>query len=98
MMATSLIFTTFLLGLFVFAGGAYGVLYCAAQLRANRSTIHAAYACYAAQLILILLVCLYTPLTALWKLFVVLSGLAYAIIPSVTWRYIDRLHHGRYSS
>ena len=95
MTASSLIVTTVLLGLFVLAGGAYGVLYCAAQLRSNRSTMQAGYACYVAQFIFMLLVCLYTPLTAPWKLFLVLSGLAYAIIPSVTWRYIDRLHHSR---
>ena len=94
-MATSLIATTMLLGLFVLAGGAYGVLYCAARLHSNRLLMRAGYGCYVAQFFVMLLVCLYTPLAAPWKLFIVLSGLAYAIIPSVTWRYVDRLHHSR---
>jgi hypothetical protein len=95
MTASSLIGTTVLLGLFVLSGGAYGVLYCAAQLRSSRSTMHAGYACYVAQFTFMFLACVYTPLSAPWKLLLVLSGLAYAFIPSVTWRYIDRLHHSR---
>ena len=93
MNATSLIATTILLGLFVLTGGAYGILYCAAQLRADRLYMRAGYVCYAAQFLVVLLVCVYTPLAVPWKLFVVLSCLAYAFIPSVTWRYVDKLHH-----
>ena len=91
----SLFATSAALGLFVLAGGAYGVLYAMGMARSNRSLERAGYACYAGQLLLVLAVCLSSPLDSLWKLFIAVSGIAYGFIPPATWRLLETLHHDR---
>jgi hypothetical protein len=87
-----LIVTSVVLGLFVLAGGCYGTLYSAAILRSSRQLMRTAYACYAVQVALAVLVCGYTPLTLPWKLLIVLSAVAYVFIPVLAWRYMDGTH------
>lgn len=92
MTPTALITTSVLLGLFVLAGGGYGGLYAAGKLKGVRNFMIAAYACYAVQVALTLLILWLTPLAPVWKFFLVLSGAAYAVIPPVTWQYLEQLH------
>lgn len=92
MTPTALITTSILLGLFVLAGGGYGGLYCVARLKGLRTCLVAAYGCYAAQALLVLAILWLTPLASEWKFFIVLSGAAYAVIPPITWQYLDQLH------
>jgi hypothetical protein len=92
---TALFVTSAALGLLVLSGGAYGVLYALGAARSSPPLVHASYACYAVQLLLVLAVCLGSPLAALWKLFIAVSGLAYGFIPPATWRLLETLHHDR---
>jgi hypothetical protein len=91
----SVIVTSAALGLFVLAGGAYGVLYAVGMARSSASLERVSYACYAGQLLLVLAVCLGSPLDSLWKLFIAVSGIAYGFIPPATWRLLEKLHHDR---
>jgi hypothetical protein len=91
----SIFATSAALGLFVLAGGAYGVLYALGAARSSRSLERASYACYAGQLLLMLAVCLGSPLDSLWKLFIAVSGITYGFIPPATWRLLETLHHDR---
>jgi len=91
----SVIATSAALGLFVLAGGAYGVLYAVGMARSSPSLERVSYACYAGQLLLVLAVCLGSPLDSLWKLFIAVSGIAYGFIPPATWRLLEKLHHDR---
>src|SRR5579862_4234768 len=95
MTSASLFATSGALGLLVLAGGAYGVLYALGEARSSPSLIRLSYACYASQLLLVLAVCLDSPLASLWKLFIAVSGVAYGFIPPVTWRLLDTLHHNQ---
>lgn len=90
---TALIATAILLGLFVLAGGGYGTLYGAGRLMARRGFRVAGYACYIIQVALVVVIVWMTPLDPMWKAFIALSGLAYAFIPPVTWRYVEQMHH-----
>ncbi len=92
MSPAALIVTALLLGLFVLTGGGYGLLYCAGRLRHSRRLLASGYVCYGLQVLIVAVILAATPLTAGWKALVVLSGAAYAAIPPVTWRYLDRLH------
>lgn len=89
----ALLSTSVALGLIVLSGGAYGILYGAAALRASRSLSWAGYACYGVQLLLTAAVCFAAPLAPLWKSFLILSGIAYGFIPPLTWRLLQALHH-----
>jgi len=91
----SLFLTSAALGLFVLAGGAYGVLYSTGLARSNRLLERAGYACYGGQLLIALGVCLGSPLGWVWKLFVAVSGVAYGFIPPATWHLLETLHHDR---
>ena len=91
-MQTSLVATAMLLGLFILAGGCYGVLYAAGMLRSSAPLQRAAYACYVVQLLVALATCVMTPLDPLWKLFVVASGVAYGFIPPAVWRVLETMH------
>lgn len=95
MTPAALIYTAVLLGFFVLAGGGYGGLYSAGRLRASRGLIRAGLACYLVAALLAVAICLLTPLAPMWKAFILLSGFAYAVIPPVTWRYLDKLHRAR---
>jgi len=88
----ALIQTTVMMGLLVLAGGAWGVLYCLGRARARRDLLRAGYCCYALALALALAIGLLSPLTLGWKLLILASALAYAAIPPVTLRYLERLH------
>jgi len=88
----ALIRTTVLMGLLVLAGGGWGVLYCLARVRARRDLLRAGAACYALVLVLALAICALSPLDVGWKLLIVASALAYAVIPPVTMRHLERLH------
>lgn len=92
---TSLFATSAALGLLVLSGGAYGVLYALGVARSSPSLVRASYACYAGQLLLVLAVCLGSPLAVLWKVFVAVSGVAYGFIPPATWRLLVSLHHNQ---
>lgn len=80
------------LGLFVLAGGAYGALYSIGRLRARRAMVHAGRACWVIAFALALAIALVTPLDWGWKLLILVSALAYAMIPPITWRYLEREH------
>ncbi len=92
MTPAALIYTSALLGLFVLAGGGYGGLYAAGRIWARPGLVHAGYASYGAAALIVLAICLVTPLAPLWKTFVVMSALVYAAIPPITWRYLEKLH------
>ncbi|MBS0577777.1 MAG: hypothetical protein JSR36_00790 [Proteobacteria bacterium] len=93
MMPANLVGTAVALGLFVLAGGAYGVLYTASVARSSILLERASYLCYVSQLLIALAVCLVSPLGLLWKLFIATSALAYGFIPPVTWRLLEKMHH-----
>ena len=88
----SLFATAVLLGLFVLAGGGYGILYGTAMLRSSVVLGRAGYACYAAQLLIALTVCVSSPLNLLWKVFIAASGIAYGFIPPAIWRLLETMH------
>lgn len=89
----ALLATSLALGLIVLTGGAYGILYGAASLRSSRPLMRVGYACYCIQLLLVAGVCFASPLAVVWKSFLILSGIAYGLIPPVTWRLLHVLHH-----
>lgn len=88
----SLIGTALLLGLFVLAGGAYAGLYSIGRLRARAGWVRASHWCYAAAFLCAAAIGLATPLAYGWKLLILGSAIAYAVIPPLTWRYLERLH------
>jgi hypothetical protein len=90
--AAALMSTSILLALFVLSGGAYGLLYGAGELRSSAAIRRAAYACYGAQLMVALIVCVMSPLHPNWKVFLGLSALAYGFIPPLLWRFLDDMH------
>jgi len=93
----SLFATAILLGLFVLAGGSYGIVYGIAMLRSNALLGRTGYACYAAQLLIALAVCLGSPLHPLWKLFIAASAVAYGFIPPAVWRLLETMHRNEAS-
>jgi hypothetical protein len=94
MSPADLIITAVLLGLFVAAGGAYGILFAAAQLRGSAQLARVAQGCYMLQLLIALAVCFGSPLALVWKLFIVASAAAYGFIPPLMWRLLDAMHRG----
>lgn len=84
--------TAILMGLFMTCGGAWALLYCLGQTRGSRPLARLATVFYALALVLALVIAVATPLMLRWKLLIVFSGLAYAVIPPVTLRYLERLH------
>lgn len=92
MSPVNLIITAVLLGLFVAAGGAYGILFAAAQLRDSAQLARAGQACYVLQLLIALAVCIGSPLALMWKLFIVASAAAYGFIPPLMWRLLEAMH------
>lgn len=87
-----LIETALLLGLFVAAGGGYCGLYAIGRLRGRAGLVYAGRACWAVAFALALAIAVLTPLDAGWKLLILASAAVYAVIPPVTWRYLERLH------
>jgi hypothetical protein len=85
-----------LLGLFVLAAGAYGVLYGVGRLQESRRLIKAAKVAYAALCAIVAAIVIATPLGFGWKLLIVASAAVYYAIPPITWRHLHRIHrdHG----
>lgn len=92
MSPADLIFTAVLLGVFVASGGAYGILYAAAQLRGSAPLARAARGCYVLQLLIALDVCVSSPLALPWKVFLAASAAAYGFIPPLMWRLLEAMH------
>lgn len=92
MTPVALIETAVLLGLFVLAGGGYGSLYSVGRLRSRSGLVRAGGACWLAAFGCALAIAALTPLDVGWKLLILASAIVYAVIPPVTWRYLERLH------
>lgn len=92
MTAAALLPTAILLGVYVLCAGCYGLVYALGQLRGNRLVILSAFGFYGAQGVITILLLMLTPLALGWKLFLFFSFLAYAAIPPVTWRHLERTH------
>ncbi len=92
MTPAALIVTALLLGVFVAAGGAYGMLYAAAQLRGSTALARIGQACYAGQLLVAVTLCVGTPLALPWKLFIAASAVVYGFIPPLVWRLLEAMH------
>lgn len=92
MTPAAILFTASLMGLFVLAGGAYGSLYSIGRLRGQPVLVRFSGFCYAATLLCALAIAALTPLDFGWKLLILGSAAVYAIIPPMTWRYLQRLH------
>jgi len=88
----ALLETAVLLGLFVLAGGGYGGLYSIGRSAARPSLVRAARVCWVVAFAIALVITYATPLDAGWKLLILASALVYAVIPPVTWRYLERTH------
>lgn len=92
MTPAALIETAVLLGLFVLAGGAYGGLYSVGRLAVRPSLVRAARACWVLAFALALIIAAATPLDVGWKVLILASAVVYAVIPPMTWRYLERTH------
>ncbi|HET7261492.1 MAG TPA: hypothetical protein VFK60_06660 [Casimicrobiaceae bacterium] len=88
----SLLETAVLLGLFVLAGGGYGGLYSVGRAAGRPALIRAGRACWVGALAIAVVIAAATPLGVGWKLLILVSALVYAVIPPVTWRYLERTH------
>ena len=87
-----LLITSGLLGLFALAGGCYGALFAFGKSWRREPLVNAARVCYVVQLAITVAIALDTPLLWYWKVFIVLSSIAYGFIPPTTMRYLVRLH------
>jgi len=94
----TMVATALLLGAFVAAAGAYGLLYCLSRLRDRRGLRIGSYLSYTALSVIAAMVIALTPLHAGWKVLIAASCIAYLMIPPVTWRYLTRLHRGEKKS
>jgi len=90
----ALIQTALMMGLLVAAGSAWSLLYCLGKTRARSDLMHAALGCYAIALGLAIAIAIDSPLSIGWKLLILVSALAYAGIPPMTLRYLQRTHEG----
>lgn len=88
----ALIETAVLLGLFVLAGGGYGGLYSIGRLSARPLLVRLGLACWSLAFALAVVIALATPLDPGWKALILGSAIAYAVIPPVTWHYLERTH------
>ena len=84
--------TAVLLGGFVTAAGAYGLLYCAARISDHQMLRAGGYASYAALCATAFALVGFTPLHVGWKVLIAASCAIYLMIPPMTWRYLVRLH------
>jgi len=92
MTPAALLETAVLLGLFVLAGGGYGGLYSIGRIAARPALVRAGYVCWMVALAIALTITLATPLGVGWKLLILASALVYAVIPPMTWRFLERTH------
>lgn len=88
----ALIETSLLLGLFVLAGGAYGVFYAFGRLRSRPGLVRTGRVFCALTFGCALAVAVLTPLAPEWKLLILASAVAYVFIPPVTWHHLEREH------
>ncbi len=88
-----LIVTSLLLGGFVAAGGAYGILLSIGNAVRENRWRRTAIVAYVLQCAFALAVIAATPLDWWWKLLVAVSVALYYFIPPVTWRYLIHIHH-----
>jgi len=91
MSAAQMLSTSLLLGTFVLLAGCYGLLYCLARLRRSGRLGRAAAAAYLFQGLATGLLALGS-LELWWKGLLVASFVAFAAIPPLTWRFLERLH------
>ncbi len=89
MRPNELIVTALLLGTFVAAGGAYGILLSFGYAMHNRPFVLAARGAYVLQCVVALGILFATPLDWWWKLLIAASGAAYYFVPPLTWRYLE---------
>jgi len=92
MTPSAMLATALLLGGFVTAAGAYGLLYCAARISGHRLLRAGGYVSYAALCLIAFTLVAFTPLYVGWKVLIAASCAVYLMIPPVTWRYLTRLH------
>jgi len=88
---TQMLGTSLLLGAFVLLAGCYGLLYCLARLRENRTLARAAFAAYLLQGVTAGLLAS-GELDFWWKALLLASFIAYLPIPPLTWRLLENLH------
>ena len=88
----AMVTTALMLGAFVAAAGTYGLLYCLYRLWGRPALRIASVACYCVLCALTIAILVLTPLHFGWKILIAASCIAYLAIPSVTWRYLQRLH------
>ena len=92
MTPTALIETSLLMGLFVLAGGAYGILYAFGRLHSRPNLVRAGRLCCALAFSCAVAITVLTPLEDGWKLLILVSAALYIVIPPVTWRHLEREH------
>ena len=92
MTPSAMLVTALLLGGFVAAAGAYGLLYCAARISEHKMLRAGGYLSYAGLCLIAFALVAFTPLNVGWKVLVAASCAVYLMIPPVTWRYLTRLH------
>jgi len=93
MTPAEMLITASLLGGFVLAAGAYGLLYCAARISEHNKLLRTGgYISYAAMCLIAFALVAFTPLHLGWKVLILVSCAVYLMIPPMTWRYLARLH------
>lgn len=88
-----LIVTSLLLGGFVAAGGAYGILLSIGNAVREARWQRYALGAYAVQCAFAVAVIATTPLDWWWKLLIAASVAVYYFVPPMTWRYLIHIHH-----
>ncbi len=92
MTSLGLLQTGIWLGGLIFLAGCYGILYGIGRLSRRPSVRIAGFACYGLQCALALSVIARSPLTAPWKLVVIVGTLGFLVIPPATWRLVEHTH------
>jgi multisubunit Na+/H+ antiporter MnhG subunit len=88
----AMVLTALLLGAFVAAAGAYGLLYCLSRLWGRPRLKIWSHVSYAVLCAIAAMVVALTPLYFGWKVMIAVSCAVYLMIPPITWRYLTRLH------
>jgi hypothetical protein len=88
----AMVATALMLGAFVAVAGTYGLFYCLYRLWRRPALKIASVASYGVLCALTIAILVLTPLHFGWKILIAASCIAYLAIPSVTWRYLQRLH------
>jgi len=95
MTPAAMVATAILLGAFVATAGVYGLLYCLSHSHRQSAVKTGRLLSCGALCAIAAAIVLFTPLHPWWKLLIAGSCAGYLIIPTVTWRHLDRLHRGR---